>query len=68
MHLAALRPQALCVSTYFAGGLGVVGGGPPKIKTALTARSKNVRLPPSSNVSIFSRWMTIGYDSHSADE
>ena len=34
MHLAALRPQGLHASTYFAGGLGVVGGGPPKTKKA----------------------------------
>ncbi len=60
MHLAALLWQALCASTYFAGGLGVVGGGPPKTQTTLSARSKNDRLPPSSNVSFFSGWMAVG--------
>ena len=29
MHLAALGPQTPHVSTYFVGGVGVVGGVPP---------------------------------------
>jgi hypothetical protein len=68
MHLAALLPQDLCVSTYFVGGVGVVGGVPPAKEKALMARTKTVRLKATSNVPLASRWLAVGYDSHSADE
>lgn len=64
MHLAALGPQTPHVSTYFVGGVGVVGGGPP----TQNALPKTVRLKPTSNMPLDTAGLTVGYGSHSSDE
>ena len=67
MHLAALVPQTPHASTYFVGVVAVVGGGPPKEKDA-NARTKTVRSKATSNMSLDTRGLTVGYSSHSSDE